>query len=507
MLPPHGRQLRQGGGASRVRAGERNQRLGFHVGQRGRGRREHHRHAAGQHIVDALRTALIGHMRQFTPAEQVTARQTRAMRASRAALGFICWTVLAGHAGVRADGILPMLAGLLLPIVGGVSITISLLWCRRLNDRGIGVGRDHGGALSAHHRDSAGGDDAARRRPATVGTSGDLLALAIAATVLIVLPLYSLRDVGSAPGATPTHAHVIRSLGPIDRSSARSRASQSTAASANAPHRKMADIALCSMCKMAAILRHRAGAAAPAGSRERETELSTDPRRVCAKYPVRNDRAAKGLQHDAHPGHSGSRRRQFWAPGAIARAAGGLRANGRRRQEVATFAGGCFWCTEADFDKVPGVISTTSGYHRRQGANPSYQQVTSGTTGHTEAVEIVFDPAKVTLPAIARRVLAQPRSARQGPPVLRPRRHVPAGHLLSQRSSSARWRRPRKSRRRASSRRAWCTPKSRAEPFYKAEDYHQDYHEKNPVRYKLYRFNCGRDQRLEELWGKSDKSS
>ena len=85
----------------------------------------------------------------------------------------------------------------------------------------------------------------------------------------------------------------------------------------------------------------------------------------------------------------------------------------------AIFAGGCFWCVEADFDKVPGVLSTTSGYIGGKVANPSYEQVSAKSTGHAEAVEIVFDPAKVSYEQAARAFLAQHRPDHQGPAVLR----------------------------------------------------------------------------------------
>ena len=177
------------------------------------------------------------------------------------------------------------------------------------------------------------------------------------------------------------------------------------------------------------------------------------------------------------------------------------------KQEVATFAGGCFWCTEADFDKVPGVISTTSGFTGGTVANPSYQQVVSGTTGHTEAVEIVFDPAKVTY----RQLLEV--FWRNHDPLAKDRQFCDRGtmyrpgiffHNEQQRALAE------ASKKQVQSRfapRVVQTEITMAGAFYKAEDYHQNFHEKNPVRYKLYRFNCGREQRLEELWGKTEKSS
>jgi peptide-methionine (S)-S-oxide reductase len=177
------------------------------------------------------------------------------------------------------------------------------------------------------------------------------------------------------------------------------------------------------------------------------------------------------------------------------------------KHEVATFAGGCFWCTEADFDKVSGVISTTSGFIGGTVAKPSYQQVTTGTTGHTEAVEIVFDPAKVTYQQLLDVFW------RNHDPLAKDRQFCDRGNMYRPGiffHSEAQRAQADASKKQVQSRfapRVVHTEITKASTFYKAEDYHQDYHDKNPVRYKLYRFNCGRDQRLEELWGKSDKSS
>ena len=188
-------------------------------------------------------------------------------------------------------------------------------------------------------------------------------------------------------------------------------------------------------------------------------------------------------------------------------AAGAALAQPAPKTETATFAGGCFWCTEADFDKVPGVISTTSGFIGGKVANPSYQQVTTGTTGHTEAVEIVFDASKVTYQKLLdvfwrnHDPLAKDRQFCDRGDMYRPgiffhsdeQRKLAEASKLQVQSRFA----PRMVQ----------TEITKAGPFYKAEDYHQDFHEKNPVRYRVYRLNCGRDQRLEELWGKADKSS
>jgi peptide-methionine (S)-S-oxide reductase len=168
---------------------------------------------------------------------------------------------------------------------------------------------------------------------------------------------------------------------------------------------------------------------------------------------------------------------------------------------IAVFAGGCFWCVEADFDKVAGVISTTSGYTGGHTIDPTYEQVSHGGTGHAEAVEIVFDPAKVSYEKLLDVFW------HNIDPLARNRQFCDHGdqyrsaifyrddkqHGLANASKSAveaRFKQP------------VATEIVPAGPFYKAEEYHQDYYLKNPIRYKFYRFNCGRDSRLEELWGK-----
>ena len=199
--------------------------------------------------------------------------------------------------------------------------------------------------------------------------------------------------------------------------------------------------------------------------------------------------------------------RLLTAVAIMAAAFGTAHAQSTPTREVATFAGGCFWCTEADFDKVEGVISTTSGFIGGQVVNPSYQQVTTGTTGHTEAVEIVFNPGKVTY----RQLLDV--FWRNHDPLTKDRQFCDRGNMYRPGiffHSEAQREQAEGSKTQVQSRfapRLVQTEITKATTFYKAEDYHQNYHQKNPVRYKLYRYNCGRDQRLEELWGKSDKSS
>jgi peptide-methionine (S)-S-oxide reductase len=169
----------------------------------------------------------------------------------------------------------------------------------------------------------------------------------------------------------------------------------------------------------------------------------------------------------------------------------------------ATFAGGCFWCVEADFDKVPGVLSTTSGYIGGSVANPTYQQVSAKTTGHAEAVEIVFDPAKVSYEQLLAKFW------RSIDPTTKDRQFCDAGspyrtaiftHDAAQAAAA------QKSLADLEKSKPFKEPIVTqivpAGTFYAAEDYHQDYYKKNPVRYQYYRLSCGRDARLEQLWGK-----
>ncbi|MFL6832375.1 MAG: peptide-methionine (S)-S-oxide reductase MsrA [Xanthobacteraceae bacterium] len=189
------------------------------------------------------------------------------------------------------------------------------------------------------------------------------------------------------------------------------------------------------------------------------------------------------------------------ALGLVASAAG--QGSAPQRTAIATFAGGCFWCVEADFDKVDGVISTTSGYTGGNSANPTYEQVSHGGTGHAEAVEIVYDPAKVSynqlLDVFWHNIdpLAKDRQFCDHGDQYRSAifYHGEEQRSLAQAAKAAvekRFKQP------------VATEIVPAGRFYKAEEYHQDYYMKNPIRYKFYRFNCGRDARLEELWGKKD---
>ncbi len=173
---------------------------------------------------------------------------------------------------------------------------------------------------------------------------------------------------------------------------------------------------------------------------------------------------------------------------------------------IATFAGGCFWCMEPPFDKLNGVISTTSGYIGGHVKNPSYQQVTAGTTGHTEAVQIVFNPEKISyaklLDVFWRNIdptTTKGQFCDRGPQY-RPGIFY---HNESQQKLA------NSSKQELQANGPFDKPIvaeiTMAGTFYPAEEYHQDYYLKNPLRYKFYRFNCGRDQFLSKYWGGNDK--
>jgi peptide-methionine (S)-S-oxide reductase len=169
---------------------------------------------------------------------------------------------------------------------------------------------------------------------------------------------------------------------------------------------------------------------------------------------------------------------------------------------TATFAGGCFWCMEGPFDKVKGVISTTSGYTGGTKPNPTYEEVSTGTTGHTEAVQVVYDPSKVSyaqlLQIFWRNIDPLTPNAQfcdHGPQY----RSAIFFHDAEQQRLAEESKRQLEASGRFKA--AIVTELVPAATFYPAEEYHQDYYQKNPVRYRYYRFGCGRDARLKQLWG------
>jgi len=180
-------------------------------------------------------------------------------------------------------------------------------------------------------------------------------------------------------------------------------------------------------------------------------------------------------------------------------------AAGAQELAKATFAGGCFWCMEPPFDKLDGVVSTTSGYTAGHTENPTYEQVSAGKTGHTEAVEIVYDPRKITyarlLEVFWRNIDPLTANAQFCDKGSQYRAgifwHDETQRRLAEESKDAAAKRLQK---------PIVTEIATASKFWPAEDYHQDYYKKNPIRYNFYRTACGRDQRLETIWGKSPGS-
>lgn len=168
---------------------------------------------------------------------------------------------------------------------------------------------------------------------------------------------------------------------------------------------------------------------------------------------------------------------------------------------TAIFAGGCFWCVEADFEKLEGVIAAESGYTGGSVANPTYEEVSAGRTGHTEAVKLTYDPAKVSYETLVEFFW------RHIDPTVKDQQFCDHG---SQYRSAIFWGNDQERAVVEKSRDALVkrglfskiyTEIGAASTFYSAEGYHQDYYKKNPVRYNYYRFSCGRDERVKEVWG------
>ena len=171
---------------------------------------------------------------------------------------------------------------------------------------------------------------------------------------------------------------------------------------------------------------------------------------------------------------------------------------------VAIFAGGCFWCMEQPFDEIPGVLDTVSGYSGGSKANPTYEEVSSGRTGHAESVAVVYDPKKVSYeklldvfwhnvdPTVKNRQFCDSGTQYRTAIFYRDEAQRKAAQAsVAALAKSKPFKEP------------IVTEVAMAGPFYPAEDYHQNFYRTNPVRYQLYRKGCGRDARLKELWGAS----
>ncbi len=168
----------------------------------------------------------------------------------------------------------------------------------------------------------------------------------------------------------------------------------------------------------------------------------------------------------------------------------------------ALFAGGCFWCVESDFDKIPGVLSTTSGYSGGKTANPTYEQVSSHTTGHAEVVEVLYDPSKVSYQRLVEYfwhtidpTVRDQQFCDHGSPYRSAIFVQNADQLKVAQASRAALEKTKPFKE------SIQTEITLASTFYPAEEYHQDYYQKNPLRYKYYRTSCGRDARVQQLWG------
>ena len=180
-----------------------------------------------------------------------------------------------------------------------------------------------------------------------------------------------------------------------------------------------------------------------------------------------------------------------------------VNAKSETNYEIATLAGGCFWCLESDMDKVDGVIKTVSGYMGGHIDNPTYKQVSAGNSGHAEVVQITFDPSKISYADLLKVFW------KNIDPTVKNRQFCDRG---SQYRSAIFYHSDMQKQQAMDSLKALEKTKpfegpiyteiNAADTFYSAEDYHQDYYKKNPIRYKYYRFACGRDDRLQDVWGK-----
>ena len=171
----------------------------------------------------------------------------------------------------------------------------------------------------------------------------------------------------------------------------------------------------------------------------------------------------------------------------------------------AYFASGCFWCVESDFEKVDGVVEAISGYTGGQEADPTYEQVSSGRTGHVEAIKVTYDPDRISYQALLDHFWRHvdptdaggqfvDRGSQYRPAIFYhdEAQRAAAEQSLAALAASGRYEQP------------IVTPIRPAESFYQAEDYHQNYYKENPVRYKFYRYNSGRDQFINRVWGKDE---
>lgn len=186
---------------------------------------------------------------------------------------------------------------------------------------------------------------------------------------------------------------------------------------------------------------------------------------------------------------------------AATASAGDVQKKGETTKATAVFAGGCFWCVEADFEKLSGVLTAESGYTGGKTEHPTYEQVSAGGTGHTEAVRVTYDPSQVSYDKLVDYFW------HHIDPTVKDQQFCDHG---TQYRSAIFWQNEAEHGAAESSRDALLksgkiakihTEIVAAQTFYPAEEYHQDYYKKNPVRYTYYRHSCGRDARVDEVWG------
>ncbi len=173
---------------------------------------------------------------------------------------------------------------------------------------------------------------------------------------------------------------------------------------------------------------------------------------------------------------------------------------GAQELDTAIFAGGCFWCVESDFDAIPGVVETVSGYTGGILPNPTYKQVSAGGTGHREVVQITYDSSVVSYSDLLTAFWHSVDPTDAGGQFC-DRGESYATAIFVQDDAQRALAEASKRETELSLGQPIVTTIEAATPFFPAEDYHQDYYEKNPLRYRFYRWSCGRDQRVEELWG------
>ncbi|MDH3309149.1 MAG: peptide-methionine (S)-S-oxide reductase MsrA [Gammaproteobacteria bacterium] len=178
-------------------------------------------------------------------------------------------------------------------------------------------------------------------------------------------------------------------------------------------------------------------------------------------------------------------------------------AKGNTATATAVFAGGCFWCMEPPYDKLPGVAATTSGYSGGQLVNPTYEQVSAGGTGHIEVIQVTYDPKQVSYEKLLEVFWRNVDPLDKGGQFC-DRGSTYTTAIFYQNEEQKKLAEQSKIEIEKKLGKSVVTAIRPAATFYAAEDYHQDYYNKNPLRYKYYRYSCGRDQRLEQLWGKKE---